>query len=69
MKNSIRWGILGCGNFAQKFVSENVNFDVLKDCSDGELKSIGINQLGTRKQILNALKGYKPESKYKIIFQ
>jgi predicted ATPase/class 3 adenylate cyclase len=46
---------LGLGQYAQRFAENDINFDILADLTDQDLKDIGISSLGHRRQVLRAI--------------
>lgn len=46
---------LGLGQYAQAFADNAVEFDLLAELSDADLKELGVGALGHRKQILKAI--------------
>ena len=45
---------LGLGQYAQRFVENEISFSVLPDLTDQDLKEIGVS-LGHRRQLLRAI--------------
>jgi class 3 adenylate cyclase/predicted ATPase len=48
-------GQLGLGQYAQHFADNDINFDILVDLTDQDLKEIGIASLGHRRHVLRAI--------------
>jgi len=46
---------LGLGQYAQRFAENDINFGILTDLTDQDLKEIGISSLGHRRQVLRAI--------------
>src|SRR5580693_3358677 len=46
---------LGLGQYAQRFAENDINFSILSDLSDQDLKEIGVSSLGHRRQLLRAI--------------
>jgi class 3 adenylate cyclase len=46
---------LGLGQYAQRFAENDINFGILADLTDQDLKEIGISSLGHRRQVLRAI--------------
>src|SRR5580693_8909396 len=46
---------LGLGQYAQRFAENHINFGILADLTDQDLKEIGISSLGHRRQLLRAI--------------
>jgi len=46
---------LGLGQYAQRFAENDINFDILADLTDQDLKDIGISSLGHRRLLLRAI--------------
>jgi len=46
---------LGLGQYAQRFAENDINFSILSDLSDQDLKDIGVSSLGHRRQLLRAI--------------
>src|ERR1700681_4995494 len=46
---------LGLGQYAQRFAENDINFGILADLTDQDLKEIGISSLGHRRQVLRAV--------------
>ena len=51
---------LGLGQYAQRFAENDIDFAVLPDLTDQDLKEIGISSLGHRRQLLRASAGTSP---------
>ena len=45
---------LGLGQDAQQFAENDINFTILSDLSDQDLKELGVSSLGHRRQLLRA---------------
>jgi class 3 adenylate cyclase len=46
---------LGLGQYAQRFVESDVNFSILPDLTNQDLKELGVDSLGHRRQLLRAI--------------
>ncbi len=46
---------LGLGQYAQGFADNDINFTILSDLSDQDLKELGVSSLGHRRQLLRAI--------------
>src|SRR4249920_1676611 len=46
---------LGLGQYAQRFVENDINFSILSDLKDQDLKELGVSSLGHRRQLLRAI--------------
>jgi class 3 adenylate cyclase len=46
---------LGLGQYAQRFVENDINFSILPDLTDQDLKDLGVASLGHRRQLLRAI--------------
>src|SRR5271169_635364 len=46
---------LGLGQYAQRFAENDINFAILSDLSDQDLKELGMASLGHRRQLLRAI--------------
>ena len=46
---------LDLGQYAQRFAENDINFAVLPDLTDQDLKEIGVASLGHRRQLLRAI--------------
>ena len=46
---------LGLGQYAQRFAENDINFAILADLTDQDLKEIGVTSLGHRRQLLRAI--------------
>jgi SAM (Sterile alpha motif) domain-containing protein/adenylate/guanylate cyclase family protein len=46
---------LGLGQYAQRFAENDINFAILSDLTDQDLKEIGVSSLGHRRQLLRAI--------------
>ena len=46
---------LGLGQYAQQFAENDINFTILSDLSDQDLKELGVSSLGHRRQLLRAI--------------
>jgi class 3 adenylate cyclase len=46
---------LGLGKYAQSFAENDINFSVLPDLTDQDLKELGVASLGHRRQLLRAI--------------
>ena len=47
--------MLGLGQYAPRFVENDINFAILSDLTDQDLKEIGVPSLGHRRQLLRAI--------------
>src|SRR6478736_2509424 len=47
--------MLGLGQYAQRFAENDINFSILSDLTDQDLKEIGVSSLGHRRQLLRAI--------------
>src|SRR4249920_2300642 len=45
----------GLGQYAQRFAENDINFSILSDLTDQDLKEIGVSSLGHRRQLLRAI--------------
>ena len=50
---------LGLGQYAQRFAENDINFAILPDLTDQDLKEIGVTSLGHRRQLLRAINELK----------
>jgi len=48
-------GQLGLGQYAQRFAENDINFAILPDLTDQDLKELGVSSLGHRRQLLRAI--------------
>ena len=46
---------LDLGQYAQRFAENDINFAILPDLTDQDLKEIGVASLGHRRQLLRAI--------------
>jgi class 3 adenylate cyclase len=46
---------LGLGQYAQRFAENDINFTILSDLIDQDLKELGVASLGHRRQLLRAI--------------
>src|ERR1700745_4506457 len=46
---------LGLGKYAQSFAENDINFSILPDLTDQDLKDLGVASLGHRRQLLRAI--------------
>jgi class 3 adenylate cyclase len=46
---------LGLGQYAQRFAENDINFTILPDLTDQDLKELGVASLGHRRQLLRAI--------------
>ena len=46
---------LGLGQYAQRFAENDINFSILSDLTDQDLKEIGVSSLGHRRHLLRAI--------------
>jgi class 3 adenylate cyclase/tetratricopeptide (TPR) repeat protein len=54
---------LSLGRYAQSFAENGVDFDVLPDLTDQDLKEIGVTMLGHRRKLLRAIANLKASEK------
>jgi class 3 adenylate cyclase len=54
---------LGLGQYAQRFVENDINFAILLDLTDQDLKELGVHALGHRRQLLRAIAERKDDRK------
>src|SRR5258708_34277418 len=47
-------GRLGLGQYAQTFAKNNIEYSVLQDLTENDLKKLGVSSLGHRKKLLRA---------------
>jgi class 3 adenylate cyclase len=50
---------LGLGQYAQRFAENDIDFDILGDLTDQDLKEIGVTSLGHRRKLLRAIANLK----------
>jgi class 3 adenylate cyclase len=50
---------LGLGQYAQRFAENDIDFDILGDLTDQDLKEIGVTSLGHRRKLLRAIADLK----------
>ena len=50
---------LGLRQYAQRFAENDIDFDVLSDLTDQDLKEIGVTSLGHRRKLLRAIANLK----------
>ena len=56
MRQIADWlGQLGLGQYAQRFTENDINFAILPDLTDQDLKELGVSSLGHRRQLLRAI--------------
>jgi SAM domain (Sterile alpha motif) len=48
-------GKLGLGQYAQRFAENDIDFSILADLNDQDLKALGVSSLGHRRQLLLAI--------------
>src|ERR1700692_2579310 len=48
---------LGLGQYAPRFAENDINFAILSDLTDQDLKELGVSSLGHRRQLLRAIAG------------
>ena len=53
---------LGMSEYAQRFAENDINFSILSDLTDQDLKEIGVSSLGHRRQLLRAIGEFKNTS-------
>ena len=46
---------LGLGQYAQRFAENDINFAILPDLTDQDLKELGVASLGHRRQLLRGI--------------
>jgi hypothetical protein len=46
---------IGLGQYAQRFAENDINFGILSDLTDQDLKELGVASLGHRRQLLRAI--------------
>jgi hypothetical protein len=46
---------LGFGQYAERFADNDINFAILPDLTDQDLKELGVASLGHRRQLLRAI--------------
>src|ERR1700677_1917843 len=46
---------LGLGQYASRFAENDINFTILSDLTDQDLKELGVSSLGHRRQLLRAI--------------
>ena len=46
---------LGLGQYTQRFAENDINFSILSDLTDQDLKELGMSSLGHRRQLLRAI--------------
>jgi class 3 adenylate cyclase len=46
---------LGLGQYAHRFAEVDINFAILRDLTDQDLKELGVSSLGHRRQLLRAI--------------
>jgi class 3 adenylate cyclase/predicted ATPase len=46
---------LGLGQYAQRFAENDINFSILSDLTDQDLKELGVSSFGHRRQLLRAI--------------
>src|ERR1700726_155240 len=46
---------LGLGQYASRFADNDINFAILSDLTDQDLKELGVSSLGHRRQLLRAI--------------
>ena len=46
---------LGLGQYAPRFAENDINFAILSDLTDQDLKELGVASLGHRRQLLRAI--------------
>src|SRR5271169_972444 len=46
---------LGLGQYAQRVAENDINFGILPDLTDQDLKELGVSSLGHRRQLLRAI--------------
>ena len=54
---------LGLAQYAQRFAENDINFAILSDLSDQDLKELGVSSLGHRRQLLGAIAALAAPSK------
>ena len=53
---------LGLGQYAQRFADNDIEFGILAELTDQDLRDIGISSLGHRRQLLRAIAALDPNS-------
>ena len=53
---------LGLGQYAQRFADNDLEFGILAELTDQDLRDIGISSLGHRRQLLRAIAALDPSS-------
>jgi len=53
---------LGLGQYAQRFAENDIDFDILRDLTDQDLKNIGVMSVGHRRKLLRAIADLKGTS-------
>jgi len=46
---------LGLGQYAPRFAENDINFAILSDLTDQDLKELGVSSLGHRRQLLRVI--------------
>ena len=46
---------LGLGQYVPRFAENDINFAILSDLTDQDLKELGVSSLGHRRQLLRAI--------------
>ena len=46
---------LGLGQYTQRFAENDINFSILSDLTDQDLKELGMSSLGHRRELLRAI--------------
>ena len=54
---------LGLGQYAKRFAENDINFAILPDLTDQDLKELGVASLGHRRQLLRAITELKGSEK------
>ena len=49
---------LGLGQYAPRFAENDINFAILSDLTDQDLKELGVSSLGHRRQLLRAITNF-----------
>jgi hypothetical protein len=50
---------IGLGQYAQRFVENDIDFDILSDLTDQDLEKMGVTSLGHRRKLLRAIANLK----------
>jgi SAM domain (Sterile alpha motif) len=55
-------GRYGLGRYTQTFIENNIDYDVLPDLTDNDLKNLGVS-LGHRKMLLRAIETWRQRAR------